>query len=457
MDISRYIKLAEEGFSTLQHVPAPRRGELIRVFGDELRRSKEQLARVITKCCYKTIRESRGEVQEAIDMCDFAVGLSRQLYGLTMSSERPYHRIQEQWLPLGPIGVITAFNFPLAVWAWNFCIGVVCGNSVIWKPSPQGVEVTEFVQQMWERACGEFGDTRLCEVSVIIVGGPEAGKALAADNRVRLISATGSTKMGREVAKTVSGRLGRVLLELGGNNAAVVSQHCDFDVALKSCVFGAVGTSGQRCTTTRRIYVHDSLYEKFIDKLTDAYKTISIGDPLNETTLMGPLINHQAFLNMNTALAEAVRSGGQIVYGGERVYPTPDDDRVYVNPCIVTTHHHFATMMEETFAPIVYVMPYNVIHQATRLVNATPYGLSSSIFTNNIIEAELFMRNVDCGLVNVNAGTSGAEIGGAFGGEKDTGGGRESGSDSWKQYMRRVTSTINYSQTTPLAQDITFE
>lgn len=449
---------AQTTFYFLKNIPAPQRGETIRVFGDVLRENKETLARCITSSVYKTIREARGEVQEAIDMCDFAVGLSRQLYGLTMPSERPKHRIQEQWLPLGPVLVITAFNFPLAVWAWNFCLAFICGNPVIWKPSDKAPVVADMTHLFWQEACARANRQYLAGANIIVHGGADVGKELAASPLVPLVSATGSTEMGRQVAVSVGSRLGRCLLELGGNNAAIVSQHADIDLAVKGCVFGAVGTTGQRCTTLRRIYVHESIIDMFIEKMVSAYRTITIGNPMDENVLLGPMISDHAFTKMEQAINQVVGiEKAKHVWGGGRVYPGKDDDRCYVNPCIIRAFEHTPTIMKETFAPIVYVFPYYDLQSAINLVNHTPYGLSNAIFTNNIVEAEEFMAQAYSGIVNVNAGTSGAEIGGAFGGERDTGGGRESGSDSWKNYMRRTTSTINYSGELPLAQGIVFE
>lgn len=452
--VARSLEVWEEW----KKVPAPQRGEIIRNFGVSLREHKEALSRSITTSMYKTIRESRGEVQEAIDMCDFAVGLSRQLYGLTMPSERPSHRIQEVWQPLGPVGVITAFNFPIAVWAWNFCLAAVCGDTVIWKPSEKAVGVADMTDLVWRESCKTYGYPEWADVNIVVHGGVNTGSMLACDNNVPLISATGSTRMGREVGMVVASRLGRALLELGGNNAAIVSKHADLDLAVKGCVFAAVGTTGQRCTTLRRAFVHENVIGQFVDKMVAAYKTIKIGDPMDEDVLIGPLVDRAAFVNMEIAINDAVTEAGRksLIYGGTE-YAVENDSRVYVNPAIIRTNEHLKMMEKETFAPILYVMPYKTLDEAIGLVNGVSQGLSNCIFTNNVLEAEQFLASAHSGIVNVNAGTSGAEIGGAFGGEKDTGGGRESGSDAWKNYMRRTTSTINYSGELPLAQGIKFE
>jgi aldehyde dehydrogenase (NAD+) len=458
MTYSTQVQQAEIVFQSWKEVPAPQRGELIRLFGDVLRERKEMIAETITKSMFKTIRESRGEVQEAIDMCDFACGLSRQLYGLTMPSERPNHRIQELWLPLGLVGVITAFNFPCAVWAWNFCLAAICGNVVLWKPSEKSPHVALMMQLAWEEACRRAGMEHFKTVSIILPDTLEVGQQLAADPRIALVSATGSVRMGKQVAQVVGARLGKCLLELGGNNAAIVSEKADLDLAVKGCVFGAVGTTGQRCTTLRRAFVHHSVVDVFLEKIVAAYKTIKIGDPMSEDTLIGPLVDGHAHLCMESALNQAVLEGGRkaIVYGGNRLY-IGNDQRYYVQPAIIYTPKPLPIAQHETFAPILYVVPYGSFDEALMLVNDVPQGLSSCIFTDSVLESEKFLKTAYTGLVNINTGTSGAEIGGAFGGEKDTGGGRESGSDAWKNYMRRATSTVNFSGTLPLAQGIKFE
>lgn len=453
--VNDIVKRSQIAFEKWCKVPAPRRGEVIRTFGQVLRERKEDIARSITSDMGKTIRESRGEVQEAIDMCDFAVGLSRQLYGLTMPSERPGHRLQETWLPLGVVGVISAFNFPVAVWAWNFCIAAVAGNSVIWKPSNLAEGCAFLTWKAWEEALARERMTTHMDVNLIMSGGVGISRKLVDHSGVNLISATGSEGMGAEVGSVVLRRLGKVLLELGGNNASVISQYADIDLAVKGSVFAAVGTSGQRCTSLRRLIVHESVIDQVIVKMTKAYATIKIGSPYDEETLMGPLINNKAYNSMQAALAEA-RNSKVTIYGGEKLDMTSSYGP-YVTPCIVQTDKHLPVMNNETFAPILYVMPYQTLDEAIELVNCVRQGLSSSIYTQDVNEAEKFLAESYTGIVNVNTSTSGAEIGGAFGGEKSTGGGRESGSDAWKAYMRRVTSVINYSGELPLAQGIKFE
>lgn len=443
-------------FQDWKNIPAPARGELVRVFGDILRVSKETIAQAITSSMYKTIRESRGEVQEAIDMCDFAVGLSRQLYGVTMPSERPEHRLQELWLPLGPVGVITAFNFPCAVWAWNFCLAAVCGNTVLWKPSEKSPNVAHLMHQAWQEACVIKNMEQFIDVSIVLSDEVASGKLLASDSRIPLISATGSVKMGMQVASIVGARLGKCLLELGGNNVVIVSDKADLDLAVKGCVFGVVGTTGQRCTSTRRIIAHESIIDQLIDKMHAAFKTVIMGDPMDEDVLVGPVIDQDVSYAYGDAIFAAMQAGAEVIYGDQEFH-FENDDRTYLLPTIVRTDKHLAVMDEETFAPIVYVMPYKTLDEALELANCVKQGLSSSIFTDSVLESEYFLKNSYTGIVNINTGTSGAEIGGAFGGEKDTGGGRESGSDSWKAYMRRVTSTVNFSGKLPLAQGIKFE
>lgn len=445
------VQVAHQSFLSWRMVPAPRRGLLVRSLGEVLRQNKETLGRLVSVEMGKIYQEGLGEVQEMIDICDFAVGLSRQLYGKTMHSERPRHRMQEQWLPLGPVGVISAFNFPVAVWAWNATIAAICGNTVIWKPSPKTPLCAIAVQQLCNQVMEEH---KVSGIFTLVQGDVEIGEAMSEDHRIPLISATGSTRMGRHVAQKVSARLGRSLLELGGNNAIIVDASADLDLALRAIVFGAVGTAGQRCTTTRRLIVHESIADELIQRLVTAYQQVRIGDPLAEGTLMGPLIDEQAVQQMQTTLATIQQSGGKILYGGERL----KGPGFFVTPCLVEMKEQTALMQQETFAPILYVLRYKTLEQAVALNNDVPQGLSSSLFTQDLIAAETFLSALgsDCGIANVNIGTSGAEIGGAFGGEKETGGGREAGSDSWKAYMRRQTNTINWSPELPLAQGIQF-
>jgi len=448
-------------FKKWRDVPAPKRGELIRIFGDHLRKYKESLAQLVTIECGKIITEGRGEVQEMIDICDFATGLSRQLYGLTIASERKDHTMQENWLPLGPIAVISAFNFPIAVWAWNFALAVICGNSVIWKPSEKTPLTAIACQSIFEKAVTEykkFGGSVPENLSSVVIGKHDVGERLVGDNKIVLVSATGSTRMGKMVGPKVAERFGKSLLELGGNNAIIVSEKADLELALSSILFGAVGTCGQRCTTTRRLIVHESIYENFFSGLKTAYQSLptKIGNPFEPGSLIGPLIDAQAFENMQRSLEEAKKDAAEII-GGERVLAGKFPGGYYVSPALVKMPAQTAIVKKETFAPILYAMPYKTLEQALEIHNDVPQGLSSSIFTNDLREAEYFKRYSDCGIANVNIGTSGAEIGGAFGGEKETGGGRESGSDSWKNYMRRQTSTSYFGTKTPeLAQGIVF-
>ena len=450
------IARADAAFVEWRRVPAPRRGELIRLFAEELRALKEPLGGLVTLECGKILQEGLGEVQEMIDICDFAVGLSRQLHGLTIASERPGHRMMETWHPLGPIGVITAFNFPVAVWAWNFALAVVCGDSVVWKPSEKTPLSAFACRALFARACARFGGAPegLAEV---VVGDAEVGERLVDDRRLRLISATGSCRMGRRVGPRVAARLGRTLLELGGNNAMIVGASADLDMAVRAIVFAAVGTAGQRCTSLRRLIVHEDVYGPLLARLKAAYESISIGDPRDPGTLVGPLIEGAAFESMEQALAKAAREGGA-VFGGARVLEDRYPGAYYVEPAIVEMETQTDLVRAETFAPVLYVLKYRALDEAIAIHNDVPQGLSSSIFTRDLNEAEAFLAadGSDCGIANVNIGPSGAEIGGAFGGEKDTGGGRESGSDAWKNYMRRATNTINYSNELPLAQGITF-
>ena len=435
-----------------RNIPAPQRGEMIRQFGEELRSQKESLALTITKEARKIKTESLGEVQEAIDMCDFAVGLSRQLYGLTMPSERPNHRLQELWHPLGVVGCITAFNFPMAVFAWNFCLAAVCGNSIIWKPSPHSNECAKGIKEAWDKVSGEFADLVL-----IIEGGNEEAVSICKDKRIALVSATGSTEMGKELAPIVSARLGKLLLELGGNNAAIVSTSANLDLTIKGIAFSACGTAGQRCTSLRRLFVHKDIYKDCVERLKNCFDDLVIGCPSKDDTQIGPLISENSFNSMQKIL-DALKDKGVEVIGGERL-EIEDPSEFYVKPALVLVKNIEDEMLSETFAPILYVKDYEDIKDAIHMQNDVAQGLSSSIFTNDIRESELFLseEGSDCGIANVNIGTSGAEIGGAFGGEKDTGGGRESGSDAWKNYMRRVTATVNYGEDLPLAQGVEFD
>jgi len=434
--------------------PAPKRGELIRLFGNNLRKNLISLSKDVTRESRKILVEGIGEVQEVIDMCDFAVGLSRQLYGLTMPSERKDHRLQEIWNPLGVVGVITAFNFPVAPWGWNFCLAIICGNSVIWKPSPRTMKVSYKCKEIWNETVKEFGMPVNDLLQVIDGTNPEA-EWMADDDRINLLSATGSCEMGRALAPRVSARLGKGLYELGGNNAMIVSQYANLNLASRAIVFSAVGTCGQRCTSLRRLIVHESIYDILLPKLKKSYSNLPIGDPINRKNLVGPLIDNKALTKMQDVLTKCVEIGYK-VHGGE---PLPDLGDSYVKPALVEVDDQSGLVKQETFAPILYIMKYKTLEEAINLHNDVPQGLSSCIFTNNIQEAETFISAVgsDCGIVNINIGPSGAEIGGAFGGEKDTGGGRESGSDAWRQYMRRSTVTTNYGKELPLAQGIVFD
>jgi aldehyde dehydrogenase (NAD+) len=444
---------ATAAFHSWRAVPAPRRGELVRLFGNALREDKEKLARLVTIECGKPLSEGLGEVQEMIDICDFAVGLSRQLHGLTIASERPGHRMMEQWHPLGPVLVISAFNFPVAVWAWNAALALVCGNSVIWKPSEKTPLTAVAVQAIFERAVTAFGDAP-AHVSQVVHGGRDVGAALVADRRIALISATGSTQMGRKVGQVAAARFAKTILELGGNNAAIISDKADLALALRGVLFSAFGTSGQRCTSLRRVFVHDAIYDNFVEALKAASTSMAVGDPLDSGNLAGPLIDEAAYDGMRIALDEA-RALGANITGGDRM----DLAGVYVRPALVEMPAHNGPALRETFAPILYIFRYHDLAHAITLQNSVGAGLSSSIFSTDIRECERFLsaEGSDCGIANVNIGTSGAEIGGAFGGEKETGGGRESGSDAWKAYMRRATNTINYSNELPLAQGVTFD
>jgi aldehyde dehydrogenase (NAD+) len=457
-ELEKVILESQKAFQTWREVPAPKRGEIVRQIGDQFRKHKADLGALVSYEMGKSLQEGLGEVQEIIDICDFAVGLSRQLYGLTMHSERPEHRMYEQWHPVGIVGIISAFNFPVAVWSWNAMIAAVCGDVSIWKPSEKTPLVAVACMKIAAKVLKENGMPD--GVMSLVIGDAVIGEAMAMDERVALISATGSTRMGKSVAKIVAGRLGKTILELGGNNAIIVSQDADLSQAIPTVVFGAVGTAGQRCTSTRRLIVHESLYAKTRDALIKAYGTLQIGDPLNEKNHCGPLIDRGAVTQMQTALKAATAQGAKIVFGGEVLEGPGFESGCYVKPAIVEAKSDLPIAQDETFAPILYVMKYSgTLEDAIRIQNSVKQGLSSSIFTLNLREAEAFLSSAgsDCGIANVNIGTSGAEIGGAFGGEKDTGGGRESGSDAWKAYMRRQTSTINYGKKAPLAQGIRFE
>jgi aldehyde dehydrogenase (NAD+) len=448
---------AHEAFLAWRGLPAPKRGEVVRQLGASLRDLKEPLGALVTMEMGKIRAEGEGEVQEMIDICDFAVGLSRQLYGLSMHSERPGHRMYEQWHPLGVVGVISAFNFPVAVWSWNAAIAAVCGDATLWKPSSKVPLTAIACTRIAERVCRD-NDVDPAVFSLVIGRGSTVGEKLLADPRVKLVSATGSCRMGHRVGEVVHKRLGRTILELGGNNAIVVTPHANLDLAVPAILFGAVGTAGQRCTSTRRIIVHHSVADTLVGRLKKAYAQVRIGNPLEEDTLMGPLIDTDAVNGMMAALDRVNKEGGTVVCGGDKLAGDAYPGGGYVTPCIVEARNDFAIVQEETFAPILYIIRYDTLDEAIRLHNDVPQGLSSAIFTENLLEAEQFLSagGSDCGIANVNIGTSGAEIGGAFGGEKETGGGRESGSDAWKAYMRRQTNTINYSTQLPLAQGIRF-
>jgi aldehyde dehydrogenase (NAD+) len=451
------INTGVEAFKAWRVVPAPRRGELVRLLGEELRAEKENLGRLVTLECGKILQEGLGEVQEMIDICDFALGLSRQLYGLTIASERPGHAMRESWHPMGVCGVITAFNFPVAPWCWNAALALVCGDPVIWKPSEKTPLCALATLKIFEKALAKFGDAPDGLLQVV-VGERDTGEALAASREVAIISATGSTRMGHAVAVKVAERLGRCILELGGNNAMIVAPSADLEMALRAIVFSAVGTAGQRCTSLRRVIVHEEIYAQLIPRLKAAYDGLPLGDPLADGVLVGPLIDAAAFERMQEAL-EQVKADGGTVHGGGRALANQYPEACYVYPAIAEMPAQTDIVRQETFAPILYLMKYREWADAMALHNGVPQGLSSCIFSTDLREAEEFLSAVgsDCGLANVNIGPSGAEIGGAFGGEKDTGGGRESGSDAWKGYMRRQTNTINFSRELPLAQGIKFE
>jgi aldehyde dehydrogenase (NAD+) len=456
-DVAAMIERAHTAFQGWRLVPAPARGALVRSFGETLRRAKDDLGLLVSIEAGKIRQEGLGEVQEMIDICDFAVGLSRQLYGLTIATERPGHRMMETWHPLGVVGIISAFNFPVAVWSWNAALALVCGDTIVWKPSEKTPLTALACQALLERAARDAGfDVR--GLSAVAIGGRELGHALASDHRVPLVSATGSTRMGRELAPVVAARFGRALLELGGNNGMIVGPTADLDLARRAILFAAVGTAGQRCTSLRRLIVHDSIYGRLTDSLGELYARIPIGNPLESGTLVGPLIDGAAFTAMERALGEARAAGGG-VSGGERMLANRYPQAFYVRPALVEMPDQAEIVRRETFAPILYVMRYRDFTDALALHNGVPQGLASSIMTSDLREAEQFLgpAGSDCGIVNVNIGPSGAEIGGAFGGEKETGGGRESGSDSWRTYMRRATNTVNYSRDLPLAQGIKFD
>ncbi len=448
---------AKAAFLQWRQIPAPRRGDLVRLIGEELRQVKESLGRLVSIEVGKVPSEGLGEVQEMIDICDFAVGLSRQLYGLCMPSERPDHRITEQWHSIGPVGVITAFNFPVAVWSWNAALALICGDSVIWKPSEKAPLTALAVEALFNRVTEKFGAEAPKGLLTVLFGARSLGELLVEDTRVPVISATGSTRMGRIVGERVARRFGRTILELGGNNASIVTPSADIELTLRAVAFSAMGTAGQRCTTMRRLIVHESIYDQLIPRLRGVFARISVGNPLLGESLVGPLIDRAAFEAMQSALV-AARSAGGRVYGGERV-DVNGNASFYVRPAIVEMDSQAECMQQETFAPILYVLRYQTLEQAIALQNSVPQGLSSSIFATDIRDVEQFLSSSgsDCGIANVNMGTSGAEIGGAFGGEKETGGGRESGSDSWKAYMRRQTNAINYGRSMPLAQGVKFD
>jgi L-aminoadipate-semialdehyde dehydrogenase len=451
--IDAKLAAAQEVFLQWRAVPAPRRGELVRLLGEELRAHKDDLGRLVTIECGKMLSEGLGEVQEMIDICDFAVGLSRQLYGLTIASERPSHHMRETWHPLGVVGIISAFNFPVAVWSWNAALALVCGNSCVWKPSEKTPLTALAVQALYDRAVAKFGDAP-DGLSQIMIGAREAGEQLVDDTRVALISATGSTRMGAGVGPRAASRFARSLLELGGNNAAIAAPSADLELSVRAICFSAAGTAGQRCTSLRRLFVHEDIYDRLVPRLKKAYASLPVGDPLEDGNLVGPLIDHAAFDCMHYALDRARAQSGTIT-GGERI----GEKGYYVRPAIVELAAHEGIVCEETFAPILYVMRYRDLDDAIAMQNDVMQGLSSCIFTRDLLEAERFLSATgsDCGIANVNIGPSGAEIGGAFGGEKETGGGRESGSDAWKAYMRRQTQTVNYSPDLPLAQGVKFD
>ena len=453
----KIIKTAQAAFLEWRNWPAPKRGEVVRQMGDALRKEKQALGQLVSYEMGKSLQEGLGEVQEMIDICDFAVGLSRQLYGLTMHSERPSHRMYEQWHPLGIVGIISAFNFPVAVWSWNAALAWVCGNVTVWKPSEKTPLCGNAIQNIIAKV---FKENNVPEgVNNLIQGGREVGEWMSKDTRIPLVSATGSTRMGKLLNAAVAARLGKTILELGGNNAIIISEHADLDMSLIGAVFGAVGTAGQRCTSTRRLIIHEKVYDSFVAKLTKAYGQIKIGDPLDSKNHMGPLIDKEAVKMYLHSIEACKKEGGKFLVEGGVLEGKGYESGCYVKPCIAEALPHYAIVQHETFAPILYVMKYSKLEEAIAIQNGVPQGLSSAIMTLNMRESELFLSQSgsDCGIANVNIGTSGAEIGGAFGGEKETGGGRESGSDAWKAYMRRQTNTINWSNHLPLAQGIQFD
>ena len=453
----KVIKTAQAAFIEWRNWPAPKRGEVVRQMGDALRKEKQALGQLVSYEMGKSLQEGLGEVQEMIDICDFAVGLSRQLYGLTMHSERPSHRMYEQWHPLGIVGIISAFNFPVAVWSWNAALAWVCGNVTVWKPSEKTPLCGNAIQNIIAKV---FKQNNVPEgVNNLIQGGREVGEWISKDTRIPLVSATGSTRMGKLLNTAVAERLGKTILELGGNNAIIISEHADLDMSLIGAVFGAVGTAGQRCTSTRRLIIHEKVYDSFVAKLTKAYGQIKIGDPLDSKNHMGPLIDKEAVIMYLNSIEACKKEGGKFLVEGGVLEGKGYESGCYVKPCIAEALPHYAIVQHETFAPILYVMKYSKLEEAIAIQNGVPQGLSSAIMTLNMRESELFLSQSgsDCGIANVNIGTSGAEIGGAFGGEKETGGGRESGSDAWKAYMRRQTNTINWSNNLPLAQGIQFD
>jgi len=453
----KIIKTAQTAFLEWRNWPAPKRGEVVRQMGDALRKEKQALGQLVSYEMGKSLQEGLGEVQEMIDICDFAVGLSRQLYGLTMHSERPSHRMYEQWHPLGIVGIISAFNFPVAVWSWNAALAWVCGNVTVWKPSEKTPLCGNAIQNIIAKV---FKENNVPEgVNNLIQGGREVGEWMSNDTRIPLVSATGSTRMGKLLNAAVAARLGKTILELGGNNAIIISEHADLDMSLIGAVFGAVGTAGQRCTSTRRLIIHEKVYDSFVAKLTKAYGQIKIGDPLDSKNHMGPLIDKEAVKMYLNSIEACKKEGGKFLVEGGVLEGKGYESGCYVKPCIAEALPHYSIVQHETFAPILYVMKYSKLEEAIAIQNGVPQGLSSAIMTLNMRESELFLSQSgsDCGIANVNIGTSGAEIGGAFGGEKETGGGRESGSDAWKAYMRRQTNTINWSNHLPLAQGIQFD
>ncbi len=456
-EVDGAITRAEAAYRQWRNVPAPRRGELVRLLGEVLRRKKTELGTLVSLETGKILQEGLGEVQEMIDICDFAVGLSRQLYGRTIATERAAHRMMETWHPLGVCGVISAFNFPVAVWSWNAALAFVCGDPVVWKPSEKTPLTALATQAVVERAMRRFGDAP-DGLSGILIGGRDVGGALVDDARVPLVSATGSTAMGRAVGPRLAARFARAILELGGNNAALVAPSADLDLAVRAIAFAAIGTAGQRCTTLRRLFVHDNVYDRLVPRLSQVYASVKVGDPREAGTLVGPLIDRHAFESMQRALEEACEAGG-VLHGGERIEEIGGENAYYVRPALCEMAEQTGPVMRETFAPILYVMRYSELDEAIRLHNAVGAGLTSSIFTLDVREAERFVSTTgsDCGIANVNIGPSGAEIGGAFGGEKETGGGREAGSDAWKAYMRRATNTINFGTQLPLAQGVRFD